>query len=127
MQMRNRLSRVRAVVDGQTKTPVRDPFQRRQLLRRAMNVAEQTEIGFGNGRDVFYVLAGDDQDVNRGLGLNVPKGQHPWVFVDHLGFQFTGRDFTKKASVHRANYTRLSEPGKSAPAATAGSKSGENT
>ena len=37
------------------------------------------------GRDV---LPGNDEDVDRGLGMDVPEGHHAVVLVDHGGGDF---------------------------------------
>ena len=56
---------------------------------------------FGGGfADSGDGLAGDDEDVGRGLGINVAEGDAVFVFVFELAGDFSLHDFLKQCFFH---------------------------
>lgn len=53
--------------------------------------------GFGEAGDGFL---GDDEDVGRGLGIDVAKGEDFGVFKDDVSGDFAGDDFFENVLAH---------------------------
>ena len=83
-----------ALRDGWTVT-------RRDLLHCADHLTEQRGVGGGERRHVGVVRLGYDQDVRRGLRIDVAEGQDPVRFKHRGGGDFPGHYGAEQAFSHR--------------------------
>ncbi len=95
MQMNDRLSSVPAGVGHHPIARSGDPFLIGYLGRGLKETAQKGLIprpGLAQGADMPF---GDDQDMNRGLGVEVLEGQDLLILQDHLRRDLAGSDFAE--------------------------------
>src|SRR3989339_156087 len=86
------------MIDHPPKTGRPDPFGLRQLIDDAVKLSHDGRIlNIGDRRDMFL---GNDQDVNRGLRIDVIEGKDLVIFIDLAAWDLFGRDLAKKAVLH---------------------------
>ncbi len=96
MEMIDRLPGVRAVVDDQAVSAFLDRFPAGDPGRRPADPAQKLIVGFPCLREATDMLFRDDQDVNRGPGIDIPESQNPVFPVDNLGRNFPVPDPAEK-------------------------------
>jgi hypothetical protein len=100
MQMENRLAGFRVRVDNRSKTGAVDPPLLRHAPRDGQKVTEQRLVIvqiFVQGTDMF---ARDDQQMNRGFGMNILEDQTLTVLVQDLGRFFVRGHLAENTSEH---------------------------
>ena len=96
MQVKDRLSGAFAVVGHQP--VIFQSLLASHLARDPEQVSEELLITRVHSRDIGARLARDDQDMGRGLGLNVPEGERLFVLVDDVGGNFLVDDLLKNSA-----------------------------
>lgn len=86
MEMKNALARPSPTVNHHTVTVLRNPLLLRQLIGDGKNFADQLFILLLDIEQRGEVLARDDQDVNRRLGVNILKRNNGTVLIDDAPF-----------------------------------------
>jgi len=104
--MINALSRSRAVVENDTEALLSDPLISRQLGSYIMNLPDKLLIPLLQIEESLYVFARDDQDMNRCLGVGVPKRDDELVLVNDIPFDISFDNATKKTFVHFTPFRR---------------------
>ena len=97
MEMIDRLPGVRAGVGDQAVSALLDRFPAGDQGRRPADPAQKLIIGFPRLREGTDMLFRDDQDVNRGPGIDIPESQNSVFPVDNLGRNFPVPDPAEKA------------------------------
>lgn len=100
MQMRHGFAGVRAVVEDEPKTILREAQFLRDFARLEHQVAENLVIlrrRFGDAGNGFLR---DQQNVRRGLRVDVAKRDDEVVFINNLRRDFARDDFFKQGLVH---------------------------
>ena len=100
MQMRHSFAGIRAVIEDEPKTVLREAELIRDFTGLEHEMAENLVIlrrRFGNARDRFLR---DQQHMRRGLWLDVAKGDDEIVLINDLRRDFTCDDFFKQGFVH---------------------------
>ena len=100
MDVMNRLARVRALVHDEPKSVPEESFLFRDRLGRLMQIPDQRQVRTGDSGNALHVLSRDDENVHRGLRIDVAKRQNPFVLIDEVGLQLAGDDFTKNTVGH---------------------------
>jgi len=92
MQVEDRLPSTAARVGHQAITALIDLLLHRQLSGKQVQVTDQVAIlsmDLVHRRNMFI---GHDQDVNRSLGIVIPKGSQAVVLVEDIGGDIFGND-----------------------------------
>jgi hypothetical protein len=100
VQMRDGLAAVRAVIDDQTITVLRQTGFFRDFAGFEQDMTKQFAVfgtRFGDARDQFFWK---NQDVRRGLGIDVTDSHDQIIFKNNLRRNFPRRDFFKKGFRH---------------------------
>jgi len=92
VKMRHALATIPAVIDDEPKTRILEPFLFGYDLRDMDQMAQKRFVGGCGGRDARDFLFGNNQNMDRGLRLNIVKGQTAVVFVSDPGRDFAGDD-----------------------------------
>ena len=100
------LSRSRAVVENDTEALLSDPLISRQLGSYTMNLPDKLLIPLLQIEEGLYVFARDDQDMNRRLGVDVPKRDDELVLVNDIPFDISFDNAAKKTFVHFTPFRR---------------------
>jgi len=100
MEVRNRFSSIFSVIDDEAIPSLLKADQRGYLGGFEQQVSEHGLILAGGFRDARQRLAGDDEDVDGGLWLDVAEGHHEIVFVDDAGRDFAVTDLLEDGLAH---------------------------
>ena len=92
MKMRHALAAIRSVIDNEPKTRVMETFLPRDGLRDMDQVAQKRFVGDGGGRHARDFPFRDDQNMDRGCGMDIMKSQAAVVFIGDPGRDFAGDD-----------------------------------
>jgi len=84
MEVGHAFSRIRTVVDYEAVSAFLDTFLARDLSRGEQQLAEQGCIVRANLADSGDRFARDDEDMDRGLRVDVAYGENVIVLADHL-------------------------------------------
>jgi len=87
-------------VQHQAKAPLGDALLSGDAVRHQEEVPEEPIITLARFKDRREVAAGNDQDVDGGLRVNVLEGHRFFVLVDDLGGMLPARDLTKETGLH---------------------------
>jgi len=99
MQVIYGLSAIRSVVDDDP-VAVGQPHLRCYPFGGQHQVSQQGMIlGFGV-RQLGDRLFGDDQNMHRSLGMDIPKGDRQIVFVNNIRWNFLADNFAKNGFAH---------------------------
>lgn len=74
-----------------------------QLPYDSIDMGQQLPIGLSQLQECGYVPLRDEEEVNRGLGVNVLKGQHRIILVDDFTWDFFSHDATEDTLGHDTN------------------------
>ncbi len=105
VQMINIHTPIRTIIEHQAVTGVGNAFHLRHSVGRLEHLGEDVVIVSAPIADVFDVLVGNDEDVDRRLGVDVAKGGGVGAVVDNLGGDVTADDFAEDAVAHSWNLT----------------------
>lgn len=95
MQMEYRLQSVGPVIDEHTITIIGESLETGDFGGGKHEMTEQVLVGvLGEGHH-GDATPGDDQKVDGGLGVNVTKGEHVLVLVDHIGGDLAREDLVE--------------------------------
>lgn len=97
MQMKHRLTGAFAAVDVQPVSGVRDALIARDLGRCEEKALRAPHGVLSQVVDRRDMLPGNDQHMDGGLGVKVPKGEHLIVFVDEFRRNLPADDAAKDA------------------------------
>ncbi len=97
MKMKNRLARLLSVV--QNGAELVDSLLPGDLAADPYDPAHQLFVLCGQGCRAADMFFGDDQEVDGGLGRNVPEGKNFIVFVQFVRRDFSLDDFAEQAVV----------------------------
>lgn len=114
MEVWDGLAPIRAIINDETETGVVEALQLGNVLGNVDQMAEQRfvgDLGFGHARDF---LLGDDQDMDRRLGIDVVEGQAEVVLEGDLGRDLAGDDSGEDGAHGFLRVTRLRGLGKGA-------------
>ena len=111
MKMGHGFPAVRAVVDNETVTGLVQFRLAGDFLGGGKKVAEDAMVFRRHGRMASMVLFGNEKNMDRGLGGNVPEGEHVVILVDNVGYDFTVEDPLKDRFGHRPFPNRWSVRG----------------
>lgn len=100
MEMWHRFASIFPVIDDQAITSLLKTDQRGDFGCFEQQVSEHGLILAGGFRDARQRLAGDDEDVDGGLWLDVAEGHHDIVFVDDAGRDFAVTDLLEDGFAH---------------------------
>ena len=75
---------------------VRQSFIRRDLLRHQEEMPDERLVLFGQVVERGYDLARHDEDMYRGLGVDVPQNGAPVILIEDLTVEFSLHDFLKQ-------------------------------
>lgn len=100
MQMRHGFAGVRAVVEDEPKTILREAEFLRDLARLEHQVAENLVIFSRRFGDAGNGFLRNQQNVRRGLRVDVAKGDDEVVFINDLRRDFARDDFFKQGLAH---------------------------
>ncbi len=100
VQMRNGLASVAPIVDHEPVTAFFQPERCGHFCGFEKQMPQRALVRLGRVGDSRDGLFGDDQDMDRCMGMNVSKGQNNDVFVHDLRRNFAGRDFFKEGFAH---------------------------
>ncbi|CBE69285.1 protein of unknown function [Candidatus Methylomirabilis oxygeniifera] len=87
-------------IDYQSKTPIRNPDLPCDPVRHQQEVAQQPIISLVRIEDGREVLTGNNQDVDRGLRVNVFESYRLLVLIHNLPRTFTIGYLTKETGIH---------------------------
>jgi hypothetical protein len=93
MEMRDAFSAIGAVIDDQAETRIVQAFLFGHGLRDKDEMAEKRFIFGLGGRHARDFPFGNNQNMNRGLGLNIVERHAAVVFKNDPGGNFAGDDF----------------------------------
>ena len=99
VQVLDALARVLAHI-GDDAVPAGAAKVRAQLCDGGKDVAQQGPVLLGQRGGRGDVLFGDDEEMDRGLGVDVVKGQQLVVLVQLVGGHFPRGDLTEQAIFH---------------------------
>lgn len=77
-----------------------------KLPDNSKDMVQQLPIGLSQLQERGNMLLWDEEEMNRGLGVNVLKGQHSIIFIDDFTGDLFGRNTTENTPGH-ATYTPL--------------------
>ena len=112
MKVPDGLAGLGAVVDDEAE--IGQPLFLGDLARDPVEMAHQFFVTGGHAGEPFKVFEGADQDVRRGLGVQVPEGETLRVLMDQFGRDLFFADLTEEA-IHtsfllRGRYRSPPEP-----------------
>ncbi len=87
-------------VDHKAEAPIRNPDLSRDPVGHQQEVAQQPIISLIRIKECREVLTGNDQDMDRGLRVNVLKSNRLLVLIHNLTRTFPVCYLTKEAGVH---------------------------
>ena len=90
----------RSAVENHAKAVLRDPLILRQPGSRIKNIPHKPLIPLLQIEERRDVFTRDDQDMDRRLGVDVPKGHNGLVLVDDIPFDIAFDDAAEKTTVH---------------------------
>ncbi len=102
VEMRDRLARIGAVVNHQSKTALGKAEFGGDFGGFQQQVTENPRIVGVGSEDAGDRFSGDDQDVDGGFGVGVMEGHDLVVFIDDLRRDITINNFLEKRLAHRA-------------------------
>jgi hypothetical protein len=73
---------------------------RRQFLGLKQQVSQKAAVSFFQFHNIFDMLFGDHQKMNRRLGGDVVEGQHPVILVHFFTGNLPGDNFAENAVIH---------------------------
>ena len=100
VQVGYRLAAVLTAVDHEAVAGIGDPLVCRDAGRRQDQAANQVRVIRGQIVQAGQVAPGDDQDVGRGLGVDVGEGQEIRIAENFPAGYFSGGDITEKTGTH---------------------------
>lgn len=100
MQVPNRLSRPAVGVEHKPVAVGGHAFLSRQFPRRHHHFSQKGLVRPVCGFQAFDVLLRYEKNVHRGLGINIPEGEHVPVLEHDVGRGFTIRDAAENARGH---------------------------
>jgi hypothetical protein len=95
------LSSLFEAVRDQTKSPLTDAEPPRDFDGCVLELAEELDVSIGGVQERGKVRSGNQEDVYRGLRVDVAKGEEIVVFVHDVGGDIALRDLAEKALAHR--------------------------
>ena len=98
MKMRHTLAAVRTAIDDEPKAGVMEAFLFGDRLRDMDEVAQKRFVGGCGGRHAGDFSFRDDQDMDRGLGMNIVKRQAEVVFISDPDRDFAGDDLRENCA-----------------------------
>lgn len=87
-------------IDYQPKAPIRNPDLSRDPVGHQQEVPEQPIISLIRLKKCREVLTGNDQDMDRGLRVNVFESYRLLVLIHNLPWTFTIGYLTKETGIH---------------------------
>ena len=90
VEMGHSFTTIGTIIDDQAETGFLKSFLLRDGLRHMDQVSQKSFISGSARRDTRDLLLGNDEQVNRGLGIDVMKGQALVVLVGDPGRDFAG-------------------------------------
>ena len=96
MEMKHRLAALMIAVQHQAEAPLGDAHLSGDAVRHQEEVPKESIITLTRLKDRREVAAGNDQDVDWSLWVNVLEGHRFFVLVDDLGGMLPARDPTKE-------------------------------
>ena len=100
VQVKHGLSRPGTVIDVEP-IGIGNPLIHRDPVRRQQQVAQQQAIVLSGIRQHGDRLFGDDEDMDRGLGIDVPEGQTQVIFINDIGGDFAFDYLAEQGVGHR--------------------------
>lgn len=100
MNVKHRLSTVGVAVGHHPVTAGVHPQLGGEVLGHQQDVPDGSLVIFGEIVQGGDVLLGNDQDVRRGAGVDIPEGQTEIVFEDGLGRNLSGDNLAEDAVAH---------------------------
>ena len=100
MQMVYRLPTLAVTIDHQAEASIRDPDLSCDPVRHQQEVPEQSIISLVRIEECCEMLARNNQDMDRGLWVNVLKSDRLLVLIDNLPWTFSVGDLTKETGIH---------------------------
>jgi len=100
MEMKHRLAALVIAVQHQAEAPLGDALLSGDAVRHQEEVPKEPIITLARLKDRREVAAGNDQDVDGGLRVNVLEGHRFFVLVDDLGGMFPLGDLAEETGLH---------------------------
>jgi hypothetical protein len=97
-----RLAGLEAGVEDDPVSRAADPLGLGDLVRLRHNLREQPAVGAGERRQVPVMILGDDQDMRRRLGVDVPEGDGSGRLGNAHSGEVPPHDLAEKAVRHEA-------------------------
>lgn len=98
--MPDRLPAVLSLVDHHAIPVLRDAFPTNDLTDRPVNRGEERTVRVGGHAQSLDMFSGNDEEMNRRLGIDVSKGDDVVVLKNDVGLDFASCNFTKNAVAH---------------------------
>jgi len=98
MEMRHGLAAVWTIIDDKPKARFVQAFLFGDRLRDMNQVAQKRFVGGCGGRDARDFSFGDDQYMDRGLGMHIVKRQATVVLISDPGRNFAGDDLRENGA-----------------------------
>jgi hypothetical protein len=99
MQVGDRLTGIMPLIDDEAVPARLDPLQASELRGDPNQPAHDLIVACDSGCCARDVLVGNDQDVGRCLGRDIPERGHSLLPVQLVGWNLTAHDFAKQAGV----------------------------
>lgn len=106
VQVLDNLAAFSTGVDNQLVASLEDTLVLRYLLGSLYHVLEQRHFGIGKMIQRLDMFSRDDQDMHRGLRVQVGEGDDFFILVEKLTRDFSRGDFTENA-IHLISFHSL--------------------
>lgn len=90
----------RPAINNHAEAIFRDPLISSQLSGRTKDITDKPFISLPHVEEGGYVLARNNQEMDRGLGVDIPKGHNRVVLIDDVSFNIAFDDAAKKTVAH---------------------------
>ncbi len=124
MEVMDALPGIRPGVHHHAESARRHPVRGGELPGHLHGVSEGCLVFRPQRIDAGDMPAGDDQEMHRRLGRDVPESEHRFVAVDDVSGNVSAGDTAEQAVLHYAFPWRGSEPGQNARTVPASTVSG---
>jgi hypothetical protein len=99
MHVKDLLATVGTAVQDQSVPRLVDPFFFSETGRHPDHAAESRLIGIGHVSEGWNRFVGNNQNVGRSLGLDVPERRYQLILIDEIGGHFPS-DYLSENRVH---------------------------
>ena len=100
VQVIDRLAALAVTIDHQTEATIRDSDLSRDPVPHQQEMPEQSIIGLVRIEECRKMSAGNNQDMDRRLRVDVFEGNGLLVLIHNLALTFSAGDLTKQTGIH---------------------------